>query len=73
LNYLGFSVGYDLTERRVAIGRIADERWVAAIDQDASERPNGQSASSPNSWTSAAGRRARPCWCAASARTAARS
>ena len=40
---IAFSVGYDLTETvRAAISQIADERWVAAIDQDGSERPNGQ-------------------------------
>ena len=38
-----FSVGYDLTETvRAAILQIPDECWVAAIDQDGSERPNGQ-------------------------------
>ena len=38
-----FSVGYDLTETvRAAILQIADGCWVAALDQDGSERPNGQ-------------------------------
>jgi hypothetical protein len=37
-----FSVGYDLTETvRDAITEIPDEHWVCAIDQDATERPNG--------------------------------
>jgi hypothetical protein len=39
---IGFSVGYDLTETvRDAILQIPDQRWVAAIDQDGSDRPNG--------------------------------
>jgi hypothetical protein len=39
---IGFSVGYDLTETvRAAILQIADKCWVAAIDQDGRERPNG--------------------------------
>ncbi len=38
-----FSVGLDLTETvRVAILKISDDAWVAALDQDGSERPNGQ-------------------------------
>jgi Transposase DDE domain group 1 len=38
-----FSVGYDLTDTvRAAILEIPDQAWVAAIDQDDSERPNGQ-------------------------------
>jgi len=38
-----FSVGYDLTETvREAIVAIDDSAWVAALDQDASQRPNGQ-------------------------------
>jgi DDE family transposase len=38
-----FSVGYDLTETvREAILEIADEDWVCALDQDGSQRPNGQ-------------------------------
>jgi hypothetical protein len=39
----GFSVGYDLTESvRDAILDLPDGAWVAALDQDGSERPNGQ-------------------------------
>jgi hypothetical protein len=39
---IGLSVGYDLTETvRAAIVQIPDQRWVAAIDQDGSDRPNG--------------------------------
>jgi DDE family transposase len=39
---IGFSVGYDLTETvRAAIVETVDEAWVAAIDQDGRERPNG--------------------------------
>ena len=38
-----YSVGYDLTEPvRAAITKIADQDWVTAIDQDSSDRPNGQ-------------------------------
>jgi hypothetical protein len=38
-----FSVGYDLTETvRAAILEIPDGAWVAAVDQDGSERANGQ-------------------------------
>ncbi len=38
-----FSVGYDLTETvRAAILQIPEDAWVTAIDQDGSERPNGQ-------------------------------
>jgi len=38
-----FSVGYDLTEQvRAAILKTPDSAWVAAVDQDGSERPNGQ-------------------------------
>jgi len=38
-----FSVGYDLTETiRAAILEIPDRDWVCALDQDGSERPNGQ-------------------------------
>jgi hypothetical protein len=37
-----YSVGYDLTETvRAAILEIPDGAWVAAIDQDDSQRPNG--------------------------------
>ena len=40
---IGYSVGYDLTETvRDAIREIADEQWVCALDQDGSERANGQ-------------------------------
>src|SRR5215210_7951018 len=38
-----FSVGYDLTEAvRAAILELGEDRWVAATDQDGSERQNGQ-------------------------------
>ena len=38
-----FSVGYDLTEPvRAAILQIPDDAWVAALDQDGSERKNGE-------------------------------
>ncbi|MDP9255978.1 MAG: transposase [Actinomycetota bacterium] len=38
-----FSVGYDLTQTvRAAILQIPDGAWVSAVDQDGSERPNGQ-------------------------------
>jgi hypothetical protein len=38
-----FSVGFQLTETvRAAILEIPDDAWVAAIDQDGSERPNGE-------------------------------
>ena len=38
-----FSVGYDLTETvRAAIEQIPDSAWVSALDQDGSQRPNGQ-------------------------------
>ena len=38
-----FSVGYDLTETvRAAILEIPDGAWVTAVDQDGSERANGQ-------------------------------
>jgi len=38
-----FSVGYDLTETiRDAILEVPDDAWVAAQDQDGSQRPNGQ-------------------------------
>jgi hypothetical protein len=40
---VGFSVGYDLTETvRDAILDLPDDAWVCALDQDGSERPNGQ-------------------------------
>jgi len=40
---IGYSVGFDLTEPvRDAIAEIADSDWVCALDQDGSERPNGQ-------------------------------
>ncbi len=38
-----FSVGYELTEKvRAAILQIPADAWVAALDQDGSERPNGE-------------------------------
>jgi hypothetical protein len=38
-----YSVGYDLTETvREAILRIPASAWVCALDQDGTERPNGQ-------------------------------
>ncbi len=38
-----YSVGYDLTEQvRAAILKTPDSAWVAAVDQDGSERRNGQ-------------------------------
>jgi len=38
-----YSVGYDLTEAvRAAILQIPDEDWASALDQDGSERSNGQ-------------------------------
>ena len=38
-----FSVGYELTEQvRVAILTIPDDAWVVALDQDGSERDNGE-------------------------------
>ncbi len=38
-----FSVGYDLTEPvRAAILQIPDDAWVSALDQDGSQRKNGQ-------------------------------
>jgi len=40
---LRFSVGYELTEKvRAAILQIPEDAWVAALDQDASERDNGE-------------------------------
>jgi len=40
---IGYSVGYDLTESvREAILKIPDDAWVCSLDQDGSERPNGQ-------------------------------
>ena len=40
---LRFSVGHELTEPvRAAILRIPEDAWVAALDQDGSERENGQ-------------------------------
>jgi hypothetical protein len=40
---LRFSVGYDLTEQvRAAILQIPEDAWVAALDQDGSERENGE-------------------------------
>ncbi len=38
-----YSVGYDLTDQvRDAILKTPDSAWVAAVDQDRTERPNGQ-------------------------------
>jgi Transposase DDE domain group 1 len=38
-----FSVGYDLTEQvRAAILQTPDDAWVCALDQDGSQRANGQ-------------------------------
>jgi hypothetical protein len=38
-----YSVGFDLIEPvRTAIAEIGDDAWVDAVDQDASQRPNGQ-------------------------------
>jgi Transposase DDE domain group 1 len=38
-----YSVGYDLTDQvRAAILKAPDHAWVAALDQDGTERPNGQ-------------------------------
>ena len=38
-----FSVGYELTEQvRSAILQIPEDAWVTALDQDGSERKNGQ-------------------------------
>jgi hypothetical protein len=40
---IGFSVGYDLTEAvRAAIVALKEESWRAALDQDDTERDNGQ-------------------------------
>ncbi|MCA1700491.1 MAG: IS1380 family transposase [Actinobacteria bacterium] len=40
---IGFSVGFDLTESvRAAICDLPEDRWIAALDQDDSERRNGQ-------------------------------
>ncbi len=40
---IGFSVGFDPTEAvRAAICDLAEDRWIAALDQDDSERRNGQ-------------------------------
>ena len=40
---IAFSVGYDLTETvRTAILDIPDQDWVCSLDQDDTERPNGQ-------------------------------
>lgn len=71
---IGFSVGYDLTETvRAAILQIADESWVAAIDQDDSERPNGQVCEITKHLDLRVGRPGRGCSSAANARTPARS
>ncbi len=38
-----FSVGYELTEQvRAAILQIPKDAWIRALDQDGSERPNGE-------------------------------
>ena len=38
-----FSVGYELTEQvRAAILQIPADAWVPALDQDGSERTNGE-------------------------------
>ena len=38
-----FSVGYELTEpARQAILQILNDAWVSALDQDGSERENGE-------------------------------
>jgi hypothetical protein len=38
-----YSVGYDLTEAvRAAILKTPDESWLATVDQDGAQRPNGQ-------------------------------
>jgi hypothetical protein len=40
---LRFSFGYDLTEAvRAAILELPEDAWVPALDQDGSERPNGE-------------------------------
>jgi hypothetical protein len=40
---IGFSVGYDLTEPvRRAIGKVPENAWVSALEQDGSERQNGE-------------------------------
>jgi hypothetical protein len=40
-----FSVGYELTEPvRTAILELPQDAWVTALDQDGTERPNGQAA-----------------------------
>jgi hypothetical protein len=40
---LRFSVGYELTEPvRAAIRELGEDAWVAALDQDGTERPNGE-------------------------------
>ena len=40
---IGYSVGYGLTDTvRDAILKVPDEAWVCALDQDGSQRPNGQ-------------------------------
>jgi len=42
---IGFSVGFDLTEPvRTAILDLPEDAWVSALDQDGSERANGQGA-----------------------------
>ena len=71
---IGYSVGFDLTEPvRAAIAEIPDEDWVCSLDQDGTDRPTAGSPRSPRTLTSMAGRTGRGSWCAASARTPARS
>jgi hypothetical protein len=46
---LRFSVGYELTEPvRAAILELPEDAWVAALDQDGGDRPNGQVAEITN-------------------------
>ncbi len=53
-----FSVGYELTEQvRAAILEIPEEAWIPALDQDGSERNNGEVVRSPTWSICPAGRR----------------
>lgn len=55
-----YSVGYDLTEPvRHAIQDLPENAWLAALEQDGSERPNGQIAELTGWSISPPGRRAR--------------
>jgi hypothetical protein len=55
-----FSFGYELTEPvRTAILHTADDAWIAALDQDDTERTNGQCVNSPTASSCRRGRRAR--------------